>query len=110
MKSEYHKHDKTNAIQLRAIYDIGVGIAKSFIDSKSEEVFLWNEDLYGKWPLDTKRKEVKSILKNLGDEESLQPCQSMYCIKFVFDLKETAINVILSNLIIFGKYKIDASA
>lgn len=73
MKSEYHKHDKTNAIQLRAIYDIGVGIAKSFIDSKSEEVFLWNEDLYGKWPLDTKRKEVKSILKNLGDEESLQP-------------------------------------
>lgn len=73
MKSEHHKHDKTNAIQLRAIYDIGVGIAKSFIDSKSEEVFLWNEDLYGKWPLDTKRKEVKSILKNLGDEESLQP-------------------------------------
>lgn len=73
MKSQHHKHDKTNAIQLRAIYDIGVGIAKSFINSKSEEVFLWNENLYGKWPLDTKRKEVKSILKNLGDEESLQP-------------------------------------
>jgi len=73
MKSEHHKHDKTNAIQLRAIYDIGVGIAKSFIDSKSEEVFLWNEDLHGKWPLDTKRKEVKSILKEQGDEESLQP-------------------------------------
>ena len=73
MKSQHHKHDKTNAIQLRAIYDIGVGIAKSFINSKSEEVFLWNEDLYGKWPLDTKRKEVKSILKELGDEESLQP-------------------------------------
>ena len=73
MKSQHHKHDKTNAIQLRAIYDIGVGIAKSFINSKSEEVFLWNENLYGKWPLDTKRKEVKSILKDLGDEESLQP-------------------------------------
>ena len=73
MKSEHHKHDKTNSIQLRAVYDIGVGIAKSFINSKSEEVFLWNEDLYGKWPLDTKRKEVKSILKELGDEESLQP-------------------------------------
>jgi hypothetical protein len=73
MKSEHHKHDKTNAIQLRAVYDIGVGIAKSFINSKSEEVFLWNEDLYGKWPLDTKRKEVKSILKDLGDEESFQP-------------------------------------
>ena len=43
MKSEYYRHDKTNAIQLRAIYDIGVGIAKSFINSKSEEVFLWNE-------------------------------------------------------------------
>jgi hypothetical protein len=73
MKSEHHKHDKTNAIQLRAVYDIGVGIAKSFINSKSEEVFLWNENLYGKWPLDTKRKEVKSILKDLGDEESFQP-------------------------------------
>ena len=73
MKSQHHKHDKTTAIQLRAIYDFGVGIAKSFINSKSEEVFLWNENLYGKWPLDTKRKEVKSILKDLGDEESLQP-------------------------------------
>ena len=38
MKSEYHKHDKTNAIQLRAIYDIGVGIAKSFID-KAKKCF-----------------------------------------------------------------------
>ena len=73
MKSEYYRHDKTNAIQLRAIYDIGVGIAKSFINSKSEEVFLWNEHIYGEWPLDTKRKEIKSILNNLGDEQALQP-------------------------------------
>ena len=73
MKSEYYRHDKTNAIQLRAIYDIGVGIAKSFINSKSEEVFLWDEHFYGEWPLDTKRKEIKSILNNLGDEQALQP-------------------------------------
>ena len=73
MKSEHHKHDKTNSIQLRAIYDIGVGIAKSFINSKSEEVFVWNEGLYGVWPLDTKRKEIKSILNNLGGEQALQP-------------------------------------
>ena len=42
---------------------------------------------------------TNNMIKCIENEES-----------YTQDQKETAINVILSNLIIFGKYKIDASA
>lgn len=42
---------------------------------------------------------INNMIKCIENEES-----------YTQDHKETAINVILSNLIIFGKYKIDTSA
>ncbi len=42
---------------------------------------------------------INNMIKCIENEDS-----------FTQEQKETAINVILSNLIIFGKYKIDASA
>ena len=47
MLKDNFKPDKTNSIELRTIYDIGVGIAKSFINNKDEEVFVWDEYHYG---------------------------------------------------------------
>ena len=73
MLKDNFKSDKTNSIELRKIHDIGVGIAKSFINSKDEEVFIWHEYHYGEWPLDPRRKEIKSILKNYGGETVFQP-------------------------------------
>jgi len=73
MLKDNFKPDNTNAIQLRTIYDIGVGVAKSFINNKDEEVLIWHEYYYGEWPLDPRRKEIKSILKNYGGEKVLQP-------------------------------------
>ena len=73
MLKDNFKPDKTNSIELRTIYGIGVGIAKSFINNKDEEVFVWDEYHYGEWPLDPRRKEIKSILKNYGGEKVFQP-------------------------------------
>jgi len=73
MKKEIFKPDKTNSIELRSIYNIGVGIAKSLINLQNEEIFLWYEYHYGPWPLDKKRKEIKSILKSSNEEKVLQP-------------------------------------
>ena len=73
MKRDIFKPDKTNSIELRSIYNIGVGIAKTIINSQNEEIELWYEDFYGPWPLDKKRKELKSILKSNGGEKVLQP-------------------------------------
>ena len=73
MKKEIFKPDKTNSIELRSIYNIGVGIAKSLINLQNEETFLWYEYHYGPWPLDVKRKEIKSILKNSKEAKALQP-------------------------------------
>ena len=42
---------------------------------------------------------INNMMKCIENEES-----------YTQDQKETAVNIILSNLIIFGKYKIDASA
>ena len=36
------------------------------LDNKDEEVFVWDEYHYGEWPLDPRRKEIKSILKNIN--------------------------------------------
>jgi len=42
---------------------------------------------------------INNMMKCIENEES-----------YTQDQKETAVNIILSNLIIFGKYKIDVSA
>jgi|TARA_B100001093_G_scaffold239562_1_gene229465 hypothetical protein len=73
MLKDNFKPDNTNAIQLRTIYDIGVGVAKAFINNKDEEVFIWHEYHYGEWPLDPRRNEIKSILKNYGGDKVFQP-------------------------------------
>ena len=59
MKRDIFKPDKTNSIELRSIYNIGVGLQKAIINSQNEEIELWYEDFYGPWPLDEKRKELK---------------------------------------------------
>ena len=50
-EKEIFKPDKTNSIELRSIYNIGVGIAKSLINLQNEEIFLWYEYHYGPFGL-----------------------------------------------------------
>ena len=43
MLKDNFKSDTTNEIQIRQIYDIGVGVAKAFIHNKDNEVCIGKE-------------------------------------------------------------------
>jgi hypothetical protein len=70
---DIYKPEYFNSVQLDAIYNFCVGTTKAFINEKDEELQIWYDYHFGKWPIDPIRKEVSKILSNTSVEEVFQP-------------------------------------